>query len=61
MECFSDYRNKFQSEETVLFCLRVMVGVIILYDHVNPAGAFAKSSGIDVSVDIFELFYFFII
>ncbi|KAF0046420.1 hypothetical protein F2P81_000053 [Scophthalmus maximus] len=33
---------RFTSEETVLFCLRVMVGVIILYDHVHPAGAFMK-------------------
>ena len=33
-----------------MFCLRVMVGVIILYDHVHPVGAFAKSSPIDVSV-----------
>ena len=32
-----------------MFCLRVMVGVIILYDHVHPIGAFVKSSNIDVS------------
>jgi len=32
-----------------MFCLRVMVGVIILYDHVHPVGAFAKTSPIDVS------------
>lgn len=32
-----------------MFCVRVMVGVIILYDHVHPVGAFARSSGIDVS------------
>ena len=47
--CCSNYRSKFSSEETVLFCLRVMVGAIILYDHVHPVGAFAKSSGINVS------------
>lgn len=34
----------------MLFCMRVMVGVIILYDHVHPVGAFAKTSKIDVSV-----------
>lgn len=28
--------------------MRVMVGVIILYDHVHPVGAFAKGSSIDV-------------
>jgi len=47
--CFSKYRLKITTEETVMFCLRVMVGVIILYDHVHPVGAFAKSSPIDVS------------
>ncbi|MEQ2215712.1 hypothetical protein XENOCAPTIV_004738, partial [Xenoophorus captivus] len=44
-----EYRSRFNSEETVSFCLRVMVGVIILYDYVHPVGAFAKSSKIDVS------------
>ncbi|KAK5920161.1 hypothetical protein CgunFtcFv8_023998 [Champsocephalus gunnari] len=43
-----EYRTRFASEETVLFCLRVMVGVIILYDHVHPAGAFIKTSNIDM-------------
>jgi len=38
-----------------MFCLRVMVGVIILYDHVHPIGAFAKSSPIDVSTTLNEL------
>lgn len=32
-----------------MFCLQVMVGVIILYDHIHPMGAFAKKSAIDVS------------
>lgn len=36
----------------MLFCMRVMVGVIILYDHVHPVGAFAKTSKIDVSARI---------
>lgn len=43
-----EYRSRFSSEETVLFCLRVMVGVIILYDHVHPHGAFVKTSNIDI-------------
>ncbi|KAK2164120.1 hypothetical protein LSH36_68g03023 [Paralvinella palmiformis] len=47
-----NYRSKFHSEETVMFCLRVMVGVIILYDHVHPVGAFAKSSTIDMKSSI---------
>ncbi|XP_076462433.1 CYFIP-related Rac1 interactor B-like isoform X2 [Babylonia areolata] len=44
-----DYSSRFKNEETKLFCLRVMVGVIILYDHVHPVGAFVKSSGIEIS------------
>ncbi|KAL4635468.1 protein FAM49B-like [Arapaima gigas] len=43
-----EYRKRFSSEETAPFCLRVMVGVIILYDYVHPVGAFAKSSKIDM-------------
>lgn len=49
MRPLREYRSRFTSEETVPFCLRVMVGVIILYDYVHPVGAFAKSSKIDVS------------
>ncbi|NWR78748.1 FA49A protein, partial [Centropus unirufus] len=43
-----EYRSRFTSTETLLFCMRVMVGVIILYDHVHPVGAFAKTSKIDM-------------
>jgi hypothetical protein len=49
--CFS--RNliaQFQREETQLFVLRVMVGLVILYDHVHPQGAFVKASNVDVSM-----------
>lgn len=45
------YRNLialFQREETQLFVLRVMVGLVILYDHVHPNGAFVKTSNVDV-------------
>lgn len=48
----SEYHSRFQSEETQLFCLRVMVGVIILYDHVHPVGAFAKKAAIDMKSSI---------
>lgn len=34
--------------ETIAFTLRVLVGVIILYDHVNHQGAFHKNSAINV-------------
>lgn len=37
-----------EREETQLLVLRVMVGLIILYDHVHPVGAFARGSHIDV-------------
>ncbi|XP_054169051.1 CYFIP-related Rac1 interactor B-like [Oppia nitens] len=43
-----EFYSRFQKEDTILFVLRVMVGVIILYDHVHPVGAFVKSSHIDV-------------
>ncbi|KAM4713573.1 CYFIP-related Rac1 interactor A isoform 1-T3 [Anableps anableps] len=43
-----EYSSRFSSEDTLLFCMRVMVGVIILYDHVHPNGAFTKSSKIDM-------------
>ena len=46
----SGYRSRIESKDTRLFCLRVMVGVIILYDHVDPIGAFQKKSTIDVSI-----------
>lgn len=46
-----EYRQRIK-EETQLFCLRVMVGVIILYDHVHPLGAFAKTSGIEMKGSI---------
>lgn len=46
-----EYRSRFTSEETLMFCMRVMVGVIILYDHVHPVGAFCKTSKIDVRMN----------
>jgi hypothetical protein len=46
------YQSKITNEETVMFCLRVMVGVISLYDHVHPVGAFAKNSPVDMKNSI---------
>ncbi len=43
------YRSRFENEETTLFCMRVMVGATILFDHIHPVGAFAKKASIDVS------------
>ncbi|XP_060584510.1 CYFIP-related Rac1 interactor B-like [Ruditapes philippinarum] len=47
-----EYCSRIQNVDTKLFCLRVMVGVIILNDHVHPVGAFAKNSGIDIKSSI---------
>lgn len=32
-----------------MFVLRVMTGLIILYDHVHPTGVFVKPANVDVS------------
>lgn len=40
--------KKFQSEVTNMFCLRCMVGAIILFDHVDVNGAFGKKSPINM-------------
>ncbi|XP_077291193.1 CYFIP-related Rac1 interactor B [Arctopsyche grandis] len=39
---------QFSREETSLLVLRVMVGLVILYDWVHPSGAFCRSSSVDV-------------
>ncbi|RXG68282.1 Protein FAM49B [Armadillidium vulgare] len=46
-----DLIARFQREETHLFILRVMVALVILYDHVHPDGAFVRASNVDVSID----------
>ncbi|KAK2722469.1 hypothetical protein QYM36_002868, partial [Artemia franciscana] len=43
-----DLISRFQREETYLFVLRVIVGLVVLYDHVHPQGAFVKTSHIDI-------------
>jgi len=40
--------QRYRREETHSFILRVMVGLVILYDHVHPDGAFYKGSKVDV-------------
>lgn len=45
----TEYRSRFHDiDKTTLFVLRVMVGVLVLYDHVHPAGAFAKNPNIEM-------------
>jgi len=41
-------KQRFKSDQTNMFCLRAMTGSIILYDHINPQGAFFKKSLIHV-------------
>lgn len=41
--------SRFQmGADSISFCVRVMVGLIILYDHVHKDGAFGKGSRIDI-------------
>ncbi|KAF9106391.1 Protein fam49a [Mortierella sp. AM989] len=44
----SNSKKKPQRPETMAFCLRVMVISIIIYDHIDPQGAFSKSSSINI-------------
>ncbi|KYR01262.1 FAM49 family protein [Tieghemostelium lacteum] len=48
-------KKKFASEEINMFCLRAMVGSIILYDHIHPQGAFVKKSSIFIKNCIITL------
>ncbi|KAF2078540.1 hypothetical protein CYY_000164 [Polysphondylium violaceum] len=41
-------KKKFNNEEINMFCLRAMVGSIILFDHIHPQGAFVKKSPINM-------------
>ncbi|KAK5574939.1 hypothetical protein RB653_010193 [Dictyostelium firmibasis] len=41
-------KKKFNNEEINMFCLRAMVGSIILFDHIHPQGAFVKKSSINI-------------
>lgn len=43
-----ELRQRIKQKETERFILRVMVALIILYDHIQPTGAFAKGSHVDV-------------
>jgi len=54
-----EFASKYTKPETPLFLLRVMVGVIILYDHIHPQGAFVKGGPIKVSPPAFFFFFKF--
>jgi len=47
--CQSMVANKrFQSDATNMFCLRAMTGAVILFDHVDPIGAFHRKTPINI-------------
>ncbi|KAF9273546.1 Protein fam49a [Mortierella alpina] len=48
----SNSKKKPQRPETTAFCLRVMVIAIIIYDHIDPQGAFIKSSPINIKSSV---------
>jgi len=48
-------KKKFESEATNMFCLRAMVGCIILYDHLSPLGAFHKKTPLRIKECITSL------
>ncbi len=53
-----DLRGRVTRADTLMLCLRVMTGVIILYDHVDPSGVFRKTSKLDVSLaNVVTMFY----
>ena len=45
-----EFSAKYTNPQTPIFCLRVMVGMIILYDHIHPQGAFVKGGPIQVKI-----------
>ncbi len=45
---------RFASAETNLFLARALVGAIVLFDHVDPNGAFSKKSPIPIK-DVVKL------
>jgi len=38
----------FEDESTNVLCVKTMVGCIVLFDHVDPEGAFVRHSGINI-------------
>ncbi|VDK22812.1 unnamed protein product [Taenia asiatica] len=45
-------RSRVTRDDTLMLLLRVMTGVIILYDHIDPYGVFRKTSKLDVSEEL---------
>jgi len=54
--CLKMIRSKsFDKPDINLFCARAMTGSIVLYDHVDPLGAFSKKSPIHIKLCIMTL------
>ncbi|CAG8691281.1 14835_t:CDS:2 [Cetraspora pellucida] len=45
-------KKRIQKPEMTAFCLRVMVVSIILYDHIDPQGAFNRHSSINIKLSV---------
>ncbi|CAJ0905196.1 3665_t:CDS:2, partial [Entrophospora sp. SA101] len=50
--CYHSVTRRTQKPETTAFCLRVMVVSIILYDHIDPQGAFNRQSLINIKSSV---------
>lgn len=49
----AETESKFESpDDMIQYIMRVMTGLIIIYDHVNKAGAFHKKSMVDIKAAI---------
>ncbi|KAM9971496.1 hypothetical protein ACTFIW_011474 [Dictyostelium discoideum] len=48
-------KKKFTQDDLNMFCLRAMVGSIILFDHIHPQGAFVKKSPVNIKPCIVTL------
>ncbi|KAM3182667.1 hypothetical protein ACTXT7_011844 [Hymenolepis weldensis] len=46
-------RSRVTRDDTLMLLLRVMTGVIILYDHIDPYGVFRKASKLDAEITHF--------
>ncbi len=53
--CNMVHSRRFTNEDTNIYCLRAMTGAIVLYDHVDPLGAFHGRSPIKIKKCIQQL------
>ena len=53
-----ELKARIQDQDTETFVVRVLVGIITLYDHINPDGAFAKGEVFLIDRDISNFYIF---